>query len=85
MSRIRRGEDIDRVLDRHLGEERPLQAIHVSPREGRQTSPALESTSVPITAGPPVLVMMPTRLPPGIGWDAKQAAAWKLSLVAEAR
>ena len=29
-----------------------------------------------MTAGPPVLVMMPTRLPFGIGWVANAAAAW---------
>ncbi len=43
---------------------------------GGISRPALTSTSVAMTAGPPVLVIIPTRLPRGMGWVAKATAAW---------
>ena len=38
---------------------------------GGMTMPFSISSSVAMMAGPPVLAIMPTRLPAGIGWAAK--------------
>ncbi len=41
--------------------------------------PAATRTSVAMTAGPPVFVMIPTRFPAGIGWVANAMAARDIS------
>ena len=72
--------DVDRVSQGRLGklgflEPRDRRPRRVSARPG----PEATRTSVAMTAGPPVLVMIPTRFPSGIGWVAKAMAARAIS------
>ena len=70
------GHHVDGVFQGRLGELGRLAAARSTPSESFGTSsPQATSTSVAMTAGPPVLVMMPTRFPAGIGWVAKAMAA----------